>query len=119
MSDVRSLEHSTLKVPYELLNKKFRFAQKTIDREVSRVGDICGELDKILKQPIVTVKEMDGVVINLLDKLTNLKRKAVDSVGEETAAATTLKKRLDHLKVGREGRGLLIAASLINGLTGN
>jgi len=25
MADIRSLEHPTLKVPYELLNKKFRY----------------------------------------------------------------------------------------------
>lgn len=34
MSDIRCLEHPTLKVPYENLNKRFRSAQKTIDREV-------------------------------------------------------------------------------------
>ena len=28
MADVRSLEHPTLKVPYEILNKRFRSAQK-------------------------------------------------------------------------------------------
>ena len=30
--DVKSLEHPTLKVPYEILNKKFRTSQKIIDR---------------------------------------------------------------------------------------
>lgn len=31
-SEVTALEYSQLKVPYELLNKKFRAAQKTIDQ---------------------------------------------------------------------------------------
>ena len=37
MTDIRSMEHHTLKVPYELLNKKFRLAQKVLDREASHV----------------------------------------------------------------------------------
>lgn len=35
MADIKSLEYPTLKVPYEMLNKKFRTAQKNIDREVT------------------------------------------------------------------------------------
>ena len=32
MTDIKSLEHPTLKVPYEILNKRFRSAQKVLDR---------------------------------------------------------------------------------------
>ena len=35
MAEVTSIEHPTLKVPYDVLNKKFRLTQKTLDREVS------------------------------------------------------------------------------------
>ena len=41
MADVKSLEHPTLKVPYEILNKKFRIAQKHLDREVSSASISC------------------------------------------------------------------------------
>lgn len=34
VNEVTALEYSTLKVPYELLNKKFRAAQKLIDQQV-------------------------------------------------------------------------------------
>ena len=37
MSDLRSMEHPTLKVPYESLNKRFRAAQKVIEREAANV----------------------------------------------------------------------------------
>jgi macrophage erythroblast attacher len=46
--DVKSLEHSTLKVPYEILNKKFRTAQKVFDRETAHVSLAGSELDKLL-----------------------------------------------------------------------
>ena len=36
--DVKSLEHPTLKVPYEILNKKFRTSQKIIDRLVLHIN---------------------------------------------------------------------------------
>ena len=49
MADVKSLEHPTLKVPYEILNKKFRIAQKHLDREVSLV--LCSTPS--VPQPVV------------------------------------------------------------------
>lgn len=103
-SEIRALEHSTLKVPYEVLNKKFRIAQKSIDREAARVGDTATELEKILKrgedpQAEVRVDEIDGLVQALIDKLRGLKRKAADALADENEAAVVLKKRIDHLKV--------------------
>jgi len=47
-SDVKVLEHSTLKVPYEVLNKKFRAAQKVLDREAAYVSQAGCEIEKIL-----------------------------------------------------------------------
>ena len=50
IDELRALEHPTLKVPYETLNKKFRIAQKNIDREVSHVQSVTGDLEKVLLQ---------------------------------------------------------------------
>uniref|UniRef100_A0A915KWD7 LisH domain-containing protein n=1 Tax=Romanomermis culicivorax TaxID=13658 RepID=A0A915KWD7_ROMCU len=99
MSDLKTLEHSTLVVPYEYLNKKFRIAQKTIEREFSKVGNVVNELEQILSKPMVKVDEMNGTVNNLLEKLTSLKRKASEVVEEENAATNLLKKRLSYLKI--------------------
>lgn len=101
-SEIRALEHSTLKVPYEVLNKKFRIAQKSIDREAARVGDTANELEKILKQPVVHVHEIDALVQALIDKLGGLKRKATDALSDESESAVVLKKRIDHLKIYSE-----------------
>ena len=37
-SEVVSLEYTSVKVPYEVLNKKFRQAQKIIDREIAQLN---------------------------------------------------------------------------------
>ncbi|XP_068831179.1 E3 ubiquitin-protein transferase MAEA isoform X6 [Capricornis sumatraensis] len=67
-------EYPTLKVPYETLNKRFRAAQKNIDRETSHVTMVVAELEKTLSGcPAVAsvVSLLDGVV----EKLSVLKRK--------------------------------------------
>ncbi|XP_043541954.1 E3 ubiquitin-protein transferase MAEA-like [Chiloscyllium plagiosum] len=67
-------EYPTLKVPYETLNKRFRAAQKNIDRETSHVTMVVAELEKTLSNcPAVdsVVTLLDGVV----EKLSALKRK--------------------------------------------
>ncbi|XP_042198365.1 E3 ubiquitin-protein transferase MAEA-like [Callorhinchus milii] len=72
-------EYPTLKVPYETLNKRFRAAQKNIDRETSHVTMVVAELEKTLSNcPAVdsVVTLLDGVV----EKLSALKRKAVESI---------------------------------------
>lgn len=61
-------------VPYETLNKRFRAAQKNIDRESSHVSLVVAELEKTLGSfPVVhsVVSLLDGVV----EKLSALKRK--------------------------------------------
>uniref|UniRef100_M3XI18 Macrophage erythroblast attacher, E3 ubiquitin ligase n=1 Tax=Latimeria chalumnae TaxID=7897 RepID=M3XI18_LATCH len=68
-------EYPTLKVPYETLNKRFRAAQKNIDRETSHVTMVVAELEKTLSScPAVdsVVSLLDGVV----EKLSVLKRKS-------------------------------------------
>ena len=65
---------SLLQVPYETLNKRFRAAQKNIDRETSHVTMVVAELEKTLSScPAVdsVVSLLDGVV----EKLSVLKRK--------------------------------------------
>lgn len=65
---------SLVQVPYETLNKRFRAAQKNIDRETSHVTMVVAELEKTLSScPAVdsVVSLLDGVV----EKLSVLKRK--------------------------------------------
>ena len=61
-------------MPYEILNKKFRLAQKNIDREVSHVTSAANDLDKCL-QKSSTVGEVTTVLNGMVEKLSLLKRK--------------------------------------------
>ncbi|KAL3864401.1 hypothetical protein ACJMK2_006087 [Sinanodonta woodiana] len=98
MADIKSLEHPTLKVPYEILNKKFRAAQKNIDREVSRVQTAGNEFEACLQKKEVTVGEVTVALDSMVEKLKMLKRKADESINEELEAARMIKRRVDHLK---------------------
>jgi len=100
MSDVTAIEHPTLKVPYEILNKKFRSSQKNIDREVSHVQTAVKDLeDGINKTDTkVTVGTITDLLSGVIDKMEMLKRKAHDSMADELEAASNCKRRLDHVK---------------------
>lgn len=43
-------QHPTLKVPYEILNKRFRSAQKVIEREVSHVNGALADVEKAVRE---------------------------------------------------------------------
>nr|XP_061793377.1 E3 ubiquitin-protein transferase MAEA-like isoform X1 [Nerophis lumbriciformis] len=90
-------EYPTLKVPYETLNKRFRAAQKNIDRETSHVTMVVAELEKTLSSlPVAhsVASLLDGVV----EKLNALKRKAAESIQAEDESAKLCKRRIEHLK---------------------
>lgn len=76
-------------VPYETLNKRFRAAQKNIDRETSHVTMVVAELEKTLSGcPAVdsVVSLLDGVV----EKLSVLKRKVSALPGRAAVPAPQL-----------------------------
>ncbi|XP_050304582.1 E3 ubiquitin-protein transferase MAEA [Anthonomus grandis grandis] len=99
MADIKSLEHPTLKVPYEILNKKFRTAQKTLDREVSHVQQGATEIEKCLEQDgEVKAAQISNLLGGMVEKLQVLKRKAEETISEELAATNVCKRRLEHLK---------------------
>ena len=119
MADIRSLEHPTLKVPYENLNKRFRAAQKTIEREMAQVMTSIDALDKALATaaptPAPDAKPGEApnpsppapgqsvlleAVVSRLDAFEARSREAVEA---EVEAAADCKRRLDHLKGGCAG----------------
>ena len=66
------MEHPTLKVPYEILNKRFRIAQKHLDREVNHVTTSLTELERL----IADTDQLDGQTVS--QKLENLKGQLED-----------------------------------------
>ena len=74
--DVNWFEKSGFfQVPYEVLNKKFRTAQKIIDREVSHVLTANSDLSNIVEKQSVKVSDVTGILDGVIDKLQVLKRK--------------------------------------------
>ena len=101
MDEIRTFEHSTLKVrnnhkhsyiiiiiinlshlltvkvPYEGLNKTFRGSQKVIDRELSYVLGAASEATDRSKDPKCTSDDVVNALDNVIQKLTSLKRKVI------------------------------------------
>ncbi|KAI4461599.1 macrophage erythroblast attacher-related [Holotrichia oblita] len=98
MADVKSLEHPTLKVPYEILNKKFRTAQKTLDREVAHVQQAALEIERGISGDNIKTKDITTLLGGMVEKLQVLKRKAEESIAEELQATNVCKRRIEHLK---------------------
>ncbi|CAK1594345.1 unnamed protein product [Parnassius mnemosyne] len=98
MNEIKSLEHATLKVPYEVFNKKYRNAQRILDVEARQVGSAAGDLDTSARKSGVTTGEIDSLLGGMVEKLTTMKRKASEAINEEVQAAYVCKKRLEHLK---------------------
>jgi macrophage erythroblast attacher len=101
ISDMKAMEHQTLKVPYEILNKKFRSAQKNIDREISHVQNSINDLEKAVQtrhDSHVSIGLISDLLNGVVDKLSLLKRKSGESISDELEAANVCKKRLEHLK---------------------
>ncbi|XKL62793.1 hypothetical protein PGB90_002626 [Kerria lacca] len=120
MADIKALEHPTLKVPYELLNKKFRSAQKSIDREVAHVTSAVSELERGLSANTIQATDITRLLGGMVQKLQVLKRKvqkiyefdslvflyshkAEESITEELQVGLVCKRRLEHLKEHASG----------------
>ncbi|XP_055371237.1 E3 ubiquitin-protein transferase MAEA [Condylostylus longicornis] len=97
MADIKSMEHATLKVPYEILNKKFRIAQKTLDREVNQIQNAASEMEKSLCAG-VSCSEIQKIFDGVVERLQVFKRKAEENINEEISATHICKRKLNHLK---------------------
>lgn len=98
MADVSAIEHPTLKVPYEILNKKFRLAQKTLDREVCHVTTAVTELERVLFTENRSAAQITSLLGGVVEKLNSFKRKASEATQEEIECGRVVKRRVDHLK---------------------
>ncbi|ALC46926.1 CG31357 [Drosophila busckii] len=99
MSEIKALEHATLKVPYEILNKRFRSAQKIIDREVDQVMNVSRQVEKALSAPQSPIlSDVTKLMGNVAQKLQVLKRKADESITDELSVTQICKRKLEHLK---------------------
>lgn len=100
--DIKSLEHPTLKVPYEILNKRFRSSQKVIDREVNHVSTALTELEKSTSAETVDKDTVIQQIVKVKEQLEQLKEKGKEGVCDVITTADLAKKRVDHLKEGSQ-----------------
>ncbi|MCL4143221.1 UNVERIFIED_CONTAM: hypothetical protein GTU68_010606, partial [Idotea baltica] len=87
-------------VPYEVLNKKFRLAQKSLDREVYHVTNAVSELEKVLlgKDAKKDPAHLSSLIGGVMEKLNSFKRKADEATQDEVECGRVLKRRVEHLK---------------------
>lgn len=75
--EITSLEYSSLKVPYELFNKRFRFAQKSMERHNFRVRENAAMTSKAMKgdgsKPVYKreIKEKINAYMERLEQLSD------------------------------------------------
>lgn len=74
-------------MPYELLNKKFRAAQKSIDRDIASVSSSTRELSaQTERSEDVAVEEVVKTLDVMSQKLASLKRRVRRSVAVTVSA---------------------------------
>jgi len=105
MSDIKCLEHHTLKVPYEVLNKRFRATQKVFDREASHVQASAADLERVVKESGASLDQIPSLLNQLEERLTGMRDKIDESVQEELDTVSSCKARVDHLMDGFRGGG--------------
>lgn len=94
--EIKSLEHASVRVPYEIVNRKYRQAQKVVDREVYRAvtssTDIMRYLDDGAWSAVASEAEA------LITQLSGMKRKLEEVVEDELSSLGSCKRRLEHLR---------------------
>lgn len=98
LDEIKGLEHSTLKVPYETLNKQYRNVQKSIDRDCSTLNQTVTTAEKQLKSESLARNEIVSSFTSVIEKLRSLKKRSVDLRNEEKDLLKLIKKRIERLK---------------------
>jgi macrophage erythroblast attacher len=98
LDELKALEHSTLKVPYETLNKQYRNVQKSIDRDCSSISQAICTAEKTIKQSELNKNDIINSLSNVVEKLRTLKKRSNDLRNEEKDLLKLVKKRIDNLK---------------------
>jgi macrophage erythroblast attacher len=104
LDEIKTIEHSTLKVPYETLNKQYRNVQKSIDRDCSSLNQAMLSIEKLSKNggmgsnDSINRNDLLNSFTNLVEKLKAMRKRSLELKTEEDELFELLKKRLEHLK---------------------
>ncbi|KAK0423707.1 hypothetical protein QR680_008289 [Steinernema hermaphroditum] len=99
-NEVKALEYSTLKIPYEVFNKRFRSSQKEIDKLNHRYATLYNTIDAKLPKnndriPASTISHYIPATIERLSEISNNLRTSIDT---EIAVAQDMEKRLQYFQ---------------------
>lgn len=75
--EIEVFEFTFIQVPYEVLNKKFRTTQKTLDREVSHFQNAVQEFERDMSSDVAMTdtSHISSLLCGMVEKLKVLKRK--------------------------------------------
>ncbi|OQV26239.1 Macrophage erythroblast attacher [Hypsibius exemplaris] len=106
-TELTALEHPTIKVPYEIFNKRYRLSQKIIEKEQHAVAAAVDEIEKQLATAAPTsVPHMVSLLDTVMDRLRALKRKSTESFDEDLSAVRACKTRVSHLRLSDSNAAL-------------
>ena len=69
MDSIKCLEYSTVKVPYEVLNKTYRNAQKEIDREISHMNNTIAKYQHMNLTEVSETEDQRGQVLQAIEEI--------------------------------------------------
>lgn len=100
LGPLESLEHPTLKVPYEVFYQKYRDTQKKIDRDVLSAQNVLTKFEQELASDVgmVNISNIQSLLGETIQTLKAVKKNGDDGIKDEEQAILVCKKRIEHLK---------------------
>ncbi|TKR96396.1 hypothetical protein L596_010415 [Steinernema carpocapsae] len=99
-NEVKSLEYSVLKIPYEILNKRFRSSQKEIDKLNHKFEVAAKALDQQIpkdNEP-VPLEDVEKHVPAVAERIRAIHTNLVQSVVGEISVAEDMERRLQYFQ---------------------
>ena len=101
MESIRCLEYSTIKVPYEILNKTYRNSQKDIDRDIAQLNSLLQKSSSLFDPSTGLEGQKEQALQALGDisaKLDQLNKTVVASVDAQQHSLQQCRDRVEHLR---------------------
>lgn len=102
MNEIKALEYSLLKVPYDSLNKIYRNTQKDIDRDNTQIHTLCQKMSQHFKaMSSSTTQEEKEKSLKLIEemkkKFYHLEKHVSDGIESQREKLDTCRLRTQHL----------------------
>uniref|UniRef100_A0A1I7Z1L2 E3 ubiquitin-protein transferase MAEA n=1 Tax=Steinernema glaseri TaxID=37863 RepID=A0A1I7Z1L2_9BILA len=97
-NEVKALEYATLKIPYEVLNKRFRSTQKEIDKLNHRYATVYSAIDAKLPKnnDRIPASSISHYIPASIERLKEINENLRRSIEEEHAIAENMQRRLSY-----------------------